>query len=92
MARLFSIQFDFQNKEHIALVSVRESERDLCCQVRYTDKDLNNLLCGKQFVFNLLDGLKQPCELSGQLMQALFTATVDAIKKHLDGQPVKALR
>ena len=84
MVRLFSINFSFQNKERLALVSIRGKDVDGYCQVRYVDKQLNNLLCGKQVVFNLSDGQPQSAGLSGEVVQNLMRSTVNAVKKHLD--------
>lgn len=84
MARLFSINFSFQNTERLALVSIREKGADLYCQVRYLDKQLNNLLGGKQFVFSLPEGLLQPANAaSSDVLQSLWYSTVEAIKSHL---------
>lgn len=84
MVRLFSINFAFQNKERLALVSIREKDLDLYCQVRYVDKQLNNLLCGKQFVFNLREGMPPSANASGEAMQSLMHSTIEAIEKHLN--------
>jgi hypothetical protein len=84
MARLFNIEIPFQNKRYCALVSVRECEHNLNCQVRYIDKGLNEILPGDIIVFNLSEGLKQPKNLPNELARELVRCTSEAISNHFE--------
>jgi hypothetical protein len=83
MARLFSIDFEFKGKKYLALVSMRQQGTDLSCLVRYVNKELHHLLPGDCLMFNLQEGLKQPCHLPSELAQSLVRSTVNAISDHL---------
>jgi hypothetical protein len=82
MVRLFSIDIDFRNEIYPALVSIREDDHDLCCQVRYIDKRVHNILPGDVLVFNLAEGIKEPKYLSTTLAKEFLRSTTDAICKH----------
>lgn len=83
MARLFSVNFRFQNRDHIALVTVREKDPNFYCQIRYLDHKLNSLLAGKPFVFSLHEGMKQPTSVTNDLVQSLLSCTADAVARRL---------
>ena len=84
MARLFSIEIPFKNKFYCALVSIRECEENLNCQVRYIDKGLQEIIPGDILVFNFEEGLKQPCHISGELARELVRCTSEAISDHFN--------
>jgi hypothetical protein len=83
MASLFSINFNFEKQTHMALVSMRQEGLDLCCFVRYIDKNLHYILPGDSFVFSLGEGMKQPSHLPNKLAQNLVACTTGAIANHL---------
>lgn len=83
MARLFSITIPFKNKQYTALVSLKEQGHDLCCFVRYIDKQLRYILPGDQLIFSLQEGLKQPKHLPDELAESLVISTTNAIAQHL---------
>ena len=83
MARLFSIDICFKDQHYPALVSIREDGYDLCCQVRYIDKRIHDVLPGDVLIFNLSEGIKQPQYVNSALAQELVRSTTDAIYKHL---------
>ena len=83
MARLFSISFYFQEKEYTALVSLRDLGHDLCCTIRYIDKELRFIIPGDQLVFSLQEGLKEPKQLPHELAENLLKCTTNALTEHL---------
>lgn len=84
MARLFSINISFQNKEYTVLVSLREVNHDICCMVRYIDKNLRYILPGDILEFSLAEGLKQPKELPDELAQNLVLSTTAALSSYFE--------
>ena len=84
MARLFSINIYFENKEYTALVSLREVNHDICCLVRYVDKNLRYILPGDVLEFSLAEGLKQPKELPDELARNLVLSTTDALSNYFE--------
>jgi hypothetical protein len=82
MARLFSININFENKEYFVLVNVKEVGHDICCLVRYIDKGLRHILPGDLLEFSLEEGLKQPRELPNELAQNLVMSTTSALSNH----------
>lgn len=75
MARLFTIDIPFENNIHTALVTIRESGYDICCQVRYVDKSLRHIIPGDQVIFSLQEGLMEPKNLPNELAQNLVKCT-----------------
>ena len=86
MARLFSININFENKEYTVLVSLREAEHDICCLVRYVDKGLRYILPGDVLEFSLDEGLKQPKELPDELAHNLVLSTTTALSKYFENK------
>jgi hypothetical protein len=82
MARLFSINIDFENKEYTVLVSIREVNHDICCLVRYVDKSLRYILPGDILEFSLEEGFKQPQVLPDELAHNLVASTTAALSNH----------
>jgi hypothetical protein len=83
MARLFSININFENQDYTVLVSLREVNHDICCMVRYVDKSLRYILPGDVLEFSLEEGLKQPKALPDELAQKLVLSTTTALSHHL---------
>ena len=82
MARLFSININFENKEYTALVSLREAGNDLHCIVRYSDKGLRYIIPGDCIEFSLQEGLKQPKHLPNELAENLVQSTSVALSNY----------
>ena len=82
MARIFSININFEDKEYTVLVSLREVSHDICCQVRYVDKALRYILPGDILEFSLAEGLKKPKDLPDELARNLVLSTTDALSSH----------
>ena len=84
MMRLISIDIEFNNKTYLALVSVRQKEEGLACQVRYVDSELQHLLSGDLLTIDLHGDLKQPRHLPGKMAETLVDNTIKAISKRLE--------
>ncbi|HVG41095.1 MAG TPA: hypothetical protein VM888_05735 [Chitinophagaceae bacterium] len=83
MTRLFSLNFTFNDKECLALVSLRQQSNELYCMVRYVNKDLQHLASGDKLVFGLDGNLKQPNHLPDELNNCLTKCTAEAISNYL---------
>ena len=83
MARLFTINFNFNKSTYSALVSLREQGTDLSCIVRYIDTNLQAVLQGEVLVFNLGEGLKQPAHIENGQAEELVLTTTQAITDYL---------
>ncbi|HVF97861.1 MAG TPA: hypothetical protein VM871_11085 [Flavisolibacter sp.] len=81
--RLMSLYIEFDNQTHLALVSVREKEREFVCQVRYVVNSLHYELPENLLVFDLNGVLKQPGYVMGGGVKSLMSSTVKAISQHL---------
>ena len=82
MARLFSININFEDQDYTVLVSLREVNHDICCLVRYVDKGLRYILPGDVLEFSLEEGLKQPKVLPDELARKLVESTTHALSNH----------
>jgi hypothetical protein len=62
---------------------MQQQGHDFCCQVRYMDKDLNQLLSDDQLAFKLSEGLREPQHLTDHYTEELLATTNKAIAEHL---------
>lgn len=83
MTRLLSLEIPFGRKQYTALVSVKEHGGDICCTVRYIDKELRHILSGDQLVFCAGEGLKEPGHLPNEHAESLYRSTTSALRAHV---------
>lgn len=86
MARLFTVNFNFDDQKYTALVSLRQQGFDLSCMVRYVDKHMQHPLPGDVLVFSLTEGLKQPAVLPNSIAEDFVKSTTEAISRYLQQQ------
>lgn len=86
MARVFSINIEFQQQEYTALISMREQAHDLYYVVRYMDGDLHEILTSQQLIFSLHEGLIEPKKLPSEQAEDLLMCTINALTEHLAPQ------
>lgn len=86
MARLFTISIPFKNHVYPALVTLRNQGPDISCLVRYTDKQISDILPGGVLVFSLAEGLKEPNHFNDKQAEELVFCTTEAITHYLHHQ------
>lgn len=84
MTRLCSVMIPFKNQQYPALISVRNREKEVVCQVRYVSKNLPFILAGETMQFNPSEGLKPnpnlPPELATGFVQCITQAVATQVK------------
>ncbi len=85
MARIFSIEVEFQKRSYTALVSLHGQGNEQSCMVRYLDQELQHLLQGNSIEFSLTDEPGRPVPLPSQLAKRLVGGTREAITAYLKG-------
>ena len=83
MARVFTLNIDFQQEQYTALVSLREEARDMYYVVRYVDADLHQIMTSPQLIFSLHEGLIEPKKLPSEQAEDLMMSTINALSEHL---------
>ncbi len=79
MARIFSININFENQDFTVLVSLRETGNDIHCMVRYIDEGLQYIIPGDCIEFSFQEGLKLPAQLPTELARNLVKSTTTAL-------------
>src|SRR5688500_6276619 len=82
MARVFSINIEFQSRYYMALVSLYQHGADVACQVRYVDEDLQSLLQADSLEISLADK-RRDATPDNPLAKKLVYCTTDAIQAYL---------
>jgi len=87
MGRVFTTMFEFNNEQHIAMVTVGENQRKLQqYQVQLFNQEFHHLIPGGKFVFTAADHAV-PASIQGQAASALFYSVRFAIEEHLRLRP-----
>ena len=83
MARVFSLDIDFQQELYTALITLREDAHDVFYIVRYMNDDLQEIMSSKQLVLSLHNGLIEPEKLPSEQAEDLMLSTISALSEHL---------
>jgi hypothetical protein len=78
-----SIYIECEKETFLALVSVRQSNQDFVCQVRYVDSGLHYKLSPSSLVFDENGVLKQSGSLPDARSNPLMADTIKAISKQI---------
>lgn len=70
----------FKNQQYPALISVRNREEELVCQVRYVSKNLPFILCGDTLQYSPTEGLKQNPNYPPEFVQCINQAIASRFK------------
>ena len=83
MARLMSLYIEFDKKTYLALISVRQKEKEFLCQVRYVENSLHYKIPAEFLVFDQNGVLQQPDDLRNTRVESLMGIIIQAITKRL---------
>ena len=83
MARVFSLNINYQQEDYTALVSLREEAHDMFYTIRFMDVDLHHIMTTQQLVFSLHEGLIEPKKLQSEAAEELLMCTINALSEHM---------
>ncbi len=83
MARLISVEIEYCDKTYFALVSVRQNEGEITCQVRYADSALHDIVSGNILVLDTHGKLKNTSTSLSERSRLLINNTVTSISRQL---------
>ena len=83
MARLMSLDIEFDKQTYLALISVCQKEKEFVCQVRYVEGSCHFQISDDFLVFDLNGVLQQPDCLKNARVGSLMGSTIQAITKQL---------
>lgn len=83
MGRVFTINFDFEQKATSALVYMQEKGYNILFKVHVFNEELYPLLPAGKMEFSFLEGLKTPGELTHQKTRQLISCLTEKIAQYL---------
>jgi hypothetical protein len=84
MGRVFTIDFNFEERASRALVCMYEKGYNILFKIHVFNEDLYTILPAGNLEFSFIDGLKTPEELRHQKGEQLVTCIAEEISQYLD--------
>lgn len=88
MARLFTMNISYQQKDYPAILSIYQKDEELHCKIHYIDKQLQYIVPGDCLIFNRQQGLRPPQNIPDDLAQSLARSTAAAVSEYLKGEQI----
>ena len=88
MARLFTMNISYQQKDYPAILSIYQKDEELHCKIHYIDKQLQYIVPGDCLVYNHQKGLQQPPNIPDELAKSLERSTAAAVSEYLKGEQI----
>ena len=84
MARVFTINFDFEERAANALVCMYEKGYNILFKIHVFNEELYKILPDGKLEFSFTDGLRKPRELNNDKGRQLVRCITDKISQHLN--------